>query len=256
MPVSVQLEHLCRSFGRLRAVEDISLSVGKGEVLGLLGPNGAGKTTTMRMIAGFLRPTSGTVRVCGYDVSAEPTKVKSLIGYLPEGSPLYEDMTVRAFLRFIGEVRGFSGRELLARIEHISERIGLSEVIDRPIELLSKGYRRRTGLAQSMLHDPPVLILDEPTDGLDPNQKHLVRTLITEMALDKAIIVSTHILEEVDAICTRAVVMERGRLLADGSAADLLAKLPGARNLDEVFRYITTGSVDHVSTERAPRAMK
>jgi len=226
MSVMVELDHLAKSFGAFRAVDDISLTVRKGEVLGFLGPNGAGKTTTMRMVAGFLTPTAGTVRVCGHDVVADPTTVKSLIGYMPEGSPSYDDMSVGGFLKFIAEIRGFSGAERDDRVARVARRTDLADVLDRPIDILSKGYRRRVGLAQSILHDPPVLILDEPTDGLDPNQKHQVRALIAEMAAEKAIIISTHILEEVEAVCTRAVIIGQGRVLADGTAADLLTKLP------------------------------
>lgn len=226
METMVELDQLSKHFGPFVAVDGISLKVGKGEVLGFLGPNGAGKSTTMRMVAGFLTPTSGVAKVCGHDVEAEPVLVKSLIGYMAEGSPAYEDMTVRAFLKFIAEVRGLSGSAAATRIEEVVSKIKLEEVIDRSIEVLSKGYKRRVGMAQAILHDPPVLILDEPTDGLDPNQKHHVRTLIEEMAAEKAIIVSTHILEEVEAVCTRAVVIGNGKLLADGTSEDLLATLP------------------------------
>jgi ABC-2 type transport system ATP-binding protein len=226
MSVMVEVDHLSKSFGDLQAVNDISLTVSKGEVLGFLGPNGAGKTTTMRMVAGFLQPTAGTARVCGHDVISAPTAVKSVIGYMPEGSPSYDDMTVGKFLKFIAEIRGFRGAERNARVNDTAARLALTDVLDRPIDVLSKGYRRRVGLAQSIIHDPPVLILDEPTDGLDPNQKHEVRTLIREMAPEKAIIVSTHILEEVQAVCTRAVIIGHGRVLADGTANDLLARLP------------------------------
>ena len=226
MTVMVEFDHLSKSFGDFCAVDDINLTVAKGEVLGFLGPNGAGKTTTMRMISGFLTPTAGTARICGHDVVSAPTAVKRLIGYMPEGSPSYDDMTVSAFLKFIAEIRGFSGAERDARVARVAERLDLSDVLARPIEVLSKGYRRRVGLAQSILHDPPVLLLDEPTDGLDPNQKHQVRGLIAEMAAEKVIIISTHILEEVEAVCTRAVIIGRGKVLADGTAADLLARLP------------------------------
>lgn len=226
METMVELDQLSKHFGSFIAVDGISLSVKKGEVLGFLGPNGAGKSTTMRMVAGFLTPTSGTARVCGHDVEVDPVRVKSLLGYMAEGSPSYEDMTVRAFLNFIAEVRGISGRTAHARIEEVVSKIKLEDVIDRSIDVLSKGYKRRVGMAQAILHDPPVLVLDEPTDGLDPNQKHHVRTLIEEMASEKAIIVSTHILEEVEAVCTRAVIIGNGKLLADGTSEDLLAKLP------------------------------
>lgn len=226
MTVMVEVEHLQKAFGALRAVNDINLTVNKGEVLGFLGPNGAGKTTTMRMIAGFLQPTAGTARVCGHDVVTDPTAVKKVIGYMPEGSPSYDDMRVGAFLKFIAEVRGFTGAERDSRVQRVAERVGLVEVLEKPIDILSKGYRRRVGLAQAIIHDPPVLILDEPTDGLDPNQKHQVRTLIQDMAAEKAIIISTHILEEVQAVCTRAVIIGQGRVLADGTADALLTTLP------------------------------
>jgi ABC-2 type transport system ATP-binding protein len=226
METMVELDGLSKHFGPFVAVDGINLKVSKGEVLGFLGPNGAGKSTTMRMVAGFLTPTAGTAKVCGHDVASDPVQVKSLLGYMAEGSPSYEDMTVRAFLTFIAEVRGLSGQAAQARIEEVVTKIKLEDVIDRPIDVLSKGYKRRVGLAQAILHDPPVLILDEPTDGLDPNQKHHVRTLIEDMAAEKAIIVSTHILEEVEAVCTRAVIIGNGKLLADGTSEELLRNLP------------------------------
>lgn len=226
MEIKIELDHLSKQFGPVVAVDDISLKVEKGEVLGFLGPNGAGKSTTMRMVAGFLTPTSGSAEVCGHDVVTEPVAVKSIIGYMAEGSPSYDDMTVRAFLNFIADIRGVPENARAARIAELVDKIALDAVIDRPIEVLSKGYKRRVGLAQAILHDPPVLILDEPTDGLDPNQKHQVRSLIKDMAPDKVIIVSTHILEEVEAVCTRAVIIGNGRLLADGTADDLLGRLP------------------------------
>lgn len=226
MESMVALDRLSKHFGSFVAVNGISLSVKKGEVLGFLGPNGAGKSTTMRMLAGFLIPTSGTAKVCGDDVAIDPVAVKANIGYMAEGSPSYEDMTVRSFLSFIAEVRGLPVKAAKARLDEVISKVSLEAVIDRPIDVLSKGYKRRVGLAQAILHDPPVLILDEPTDGLDPNQKHQVRTLIQEMAPEKAIIVSTHILEEVEAVCTRAVIIGNGQLLADGTSEDLLNTLP------------------------------
>lgn len=226
MTAMVEVERLVKRFGKFVAVDGVSLTVKKGEVLGFLGPNGAGKTTTMRMIAGFLTPTSGSAFVCGHDVVEEPTAVKSFIGYMPEGSPSYEDMTVRAFLKFIAAVRGLEGQAAQAAVYQAVERVVLGDVLDRPIEILSKGYKRRVGLAQAILHDPSVLILDEPTDGLDPNQKHHVRSLIKDMAAEKAIIISTHILEEVEAVCSRAVIIGQGKLLADGTSESLLAGLP------------------------------
>src|SRR5436853_586919 len=220
----IEIEGLTKSFGPITAVAGIDLNVARGEVLGFLGPNGAGKSTTMKMITGFLAPSSGRVRVCGFDVENESIAAQRMIGYLPEGAPAYGDMTPRQFLAFIAEVRGFSGSEARQRIAGAVEKTELDPVLDQPIETLSKGFKRRVGLAQAVLHDPPVLIMDEPTDGLDPNQKHSVRTLIRAMAAEKAIIISTHLLEEVEAVCTRAVIIDRGRIVADGTPANLLAR--------------------------------
>lgn len=222
----IALVNLHKRFGTLTAVDGLALSVARGEVLGFLGPNGAGKTTTMRMIAGFLEPSGGSIRVCGFDVAADPIPVKRRIGYLPEGAPIYGDMTCGAFLGFVAEIRGYRGREKKRRIDAVVETVSLNAVFSQTIDTLSKGFKRRVGLAQAILHDPDVLILDEPTDGLDPNQKHHVRSLIQTMASDKAIIISTHILEEVEAVCTRAVVINHGRLVADGGAEELLGRLP------------------------------
>ena len=226
MQEMVRLERLTKRFGDVHAVEDVSFSVGRGEVLGFLGPNGAGKSTTMRMLTGFVLPTSGTASVMGFDVVREPRRVKERIGYLPEGAPSYGDMSPLGFLRFVGEMRGIHGKELTRRIGVAVERTALEEVANRPIETLSKGFRRRVGLAQAILHDPPVLVLDEPTDGLDPNQKHEVRKLVREMSRDKAIIVSTHILEEVDAVCDRVVIIARGRIVADAKPEELERRSP------------------------------
>ena len=234
----IECRHLAKRFGPLVAVEDVSLDVQRGEVLGFLGPNGAGKSTTMKMVTGFLPPTSGTAIVCGADVTREPIRAKRHIGYLPEGAPAYPDMTPGGFLRFIARIRGFSGQEAERRIALAVERTTLGEVIEQPIETLSKGFKRRVGLAQAILHDPPVLVLDEPTDGLDPNQKHEVRRLIGHMAEDKAIIISTHILEEVDAVCTRAIVIAGGRVVADETPAELQRRHPSGK-LDDVFRQLT-----------------
>ncbi|MDH5257438.1 MAG: ABC transporter ATP-binding protein [Gammaproteobacteria bacterium] len=217
----IKVQNLSKKFGGFSAVEDISFTVKKGEVLGFLGPNGAGKSTTMKMITGFLTPSSGTVLVCDDDVAKKPIAVKRRIGYLPEGAPAYDDMTVIGFLRFIASVRGYNGVEKENRINAAIEKSNLKDVLHKTIETLSKGFKRRVGLAQAILHDPPVLILDEPTDGLDPNQKHEVRKLIKEMAKDKAIIISTHILEEVDAICDRAIVISNGRLQFNGTPREL-----------------------------------
>jgi len=224
MTLRVEIEDLAKHFGEIRAVDGVTFSVSKGEVLGFLGPNGAGKSTTMKMITGFLAPTRGTVRVCGYDVSTDPISVKANLGYLPEGAPAYADMTPDSFLKFIADIRGLSGAAKKRAVASAAERARILNVMYQPIETLSKGYKRRVGLAQAILHNPPVLIMDEPTDGLDPNQKHEVRTLINEMAEDKAIIISTHILEEVNALCTRNVVIASGKVVFDGTPAELEAK--------------------------------
>jgi len=226
MGALVEANALHKSFGPIVAVDGISLSVGKGEVLGFLGPNGAGKSTTMKMITGFLEPDSGSSKICGFDVETEPLAAKSRLGYLPEGAPLYAEMTPKSFLTFIAEIRGIGRKERAAKIGAAVERTGLEDVLDQRIETLSKGYKRRVGFAQAILHDPAVLIMDEPTDGLDPNQKHHVRELIKEMATEKAIVVSTHILEEVEAVCTRAVIITHGRIVADGTAEELLRRAP------------------------------
>ncbi|WP_204251098.1 ABC transporter ATP-binding protein [Elioraea rosea] len=224
MAAMIEVDGLTKRFGPVVAVDNVSMTVARGEVLGFLGPNGAGKSTTMKMISGFLTPTSGTARLCGHDVLDEPLAVKRRLGYLPEGAPTYPDMTVLAFLDWVASVRGFSGAEKHARVERAMRATSLGDVVYYPIEALSKGFKRRVGLAQALLHDPEVLVLDEPTDGLDPNQKHEVRGLITAMAAEKAIVISTHILEEVEAICTRAVVIARGRLVADAAPGALAAR--------------------------------
>ncbi len=217
----ISVRHLTKRFGPILAVDDVSLSVRRGEVLGFLGPNGAGKSTTMKMITGFLAPSSGTAVVCGADITEDPLAAKRRIGYLPEGAPSYPDMTPTAFLWFVARIRGFRGGEARERIKTAIERTSLQSVLAQPIDTLSRGFKRRVGLAQALLHDPPVLILDEPTDGLDPNQKHEMRKLINVLAPEKAIIISTHLLEEVDAVCSRAVVIANGRLVADGTPAEL-----------------------------------
>lgn len=220
----IEVQSLTKEFGPIRAVNDVSFSVRKGEVLGFLGPNGAGKSTTMKMITGFLTPTSGTAVICGHDILKEPIAAKTRIGYLPEGAPLYSDMTGRGFLNFIGASRGLSGADRSKAIDRVVEMAQLQKVLDQPIETLSKGFTRRVGLAQSLLHDPDVLILDEPTDGLDPNQKHQVRQVINDMAATKSIVISTHILEEVHAVCSRAMIIAQGKLLADGTPTELEAQ--------------------------------
>lgn len=220
----IEVKSLSKRFGDSLAVDNISFNLSKGEVLGFLGPNGAGKSTTMKMIAGFLSPTYGTALINGNDVRTEPIKVKRTIGYLPEGAPMWADMSVAEFLKFISEVRGFKGAAASKKIIDAAELTQLNDVLMQPIETLSKGFKRRVGLAQAMLHDPDILILDEPTDGLDPNQKYQVRKLIQKMASKKAIIISTHILEEVEAVCTRAIIIAKGRLLIDATPRELLRK--------------------------------
>lgn len=220
----IEIKQLVKRFGPFTAVDGVTFAVKRGEVLGFLGPNGAGKSTTMKMVTGFLAPTSGTALVCGHDVVQDPQAVKEKIGYLPEGAPAYPDMTPESFLNFVAEVRGLRGKAKRDRIDEVVTKVHLEGVMRQTIDTLSKGFKRRVGLAQAILHDPEVLIMDEPTDGLDPNQKHEVRTLIREMAPHKAIILSTHILEEVDAVCTRAVIINRGRIVADGTPAQLQAR--------------------------------
>jgi ABC-2 type transport system ATP-binding protein len=229
----IRIESLVKAFGAKRAVDGISFAVERGEVLGFLGPNGAGKSTTMRMITGYLEPTSGRVSVGGHDVVEAPLEAKRLIGYLPEAAPSYPDMTVEGFLDFAARMRGLEGAARRQAIGRVVDLCFLSSVLYQSIDTLSKGYRHRTCLAQALIHDPDVLILDEPTDGLDPNQKHEVRNVIRDLGRTKAIIFSTHILEEVDAVCTRAIIIDRGRIVASGTPDEL------GRPLDEVFRRLT-----------------
>ena len=224
MSAMVDIRQLRKTFGPIVAVDEVSLTVGPGEVLGFLGPNGAGKSTTMKMITGFLTPTKGTVTVNGFDIQEQPIEAKKSLGYLPEGAPAYGEMTTRSFLLFVGALRGLRGAELQRRLSETIRKVNLEGVMHQPIETLSKGFKRRVGLAQAILHDPAVLIFDEPTDGLDPNQKHEVRKLIRTMARDKAIILSTHILEEVHAVCTRAMIIAKGTVITDGTPAELEAR--------------------------------
>lgn len=226
MVAMVEIKQLSKRFRSITAVDNISFSVERGEVMGFLGPNGAGKSTTMKMITGFLSPDQGSIHIKGADCIKNPVAAKRSIGYLPEGAPLYGDMTPRLFLEFTGKIRGIKGAELHRRIEDIVAKVNLDSVLSQPIDTLSKGFKRRVGIAQAILHDPDVLILDEPTDGLDPNQKYEVRHLIREMARQKAIILSTHILEEVDAVCTRAIIIASGQIVADGTPATLQAQSP------------------------------
>lgn len=236
----IRIENLTRRFGAFTAVDNLSFQVAPGEVLGFLGPNGAGKSTTMKMITGFLQPTSGRVDVFGYDMWRNPLPAKKLIGYLPEGAPSYGEMSVRDFLAFIADVRGLRGAEKQRAIAVAAEKAALTEVMLQTVDTLSKGYRRRVGIAQAILHDPQVLILDEPTDGLDPNQKHHVRELIRSLSQEKLVIVSTHILEEVSAVCTRAMIIAQGKILVDETPTALAARSTTGR-LDDVFRQLTGG---------------
>jgi ABC-2 type transport system ATP-binding protein len=239
----IEVKGLVKTYGTKRAVDGVSFSVQRGEILGFLGPNGAGKSTTMKMLTGFLRPDAGTASVDGIDVTVDPVGVKRRVGYLPESAPAYGEMTVEEFLGFIAEVRGF--RVNGAKRNHVDRAIALTHlgpVRKQTIETLSKGFKQRVGFAQTLLHDPPVLVLDEPTDGLDPNQKIEVRSLIKSMAVEKTIILSTHILEEVDAICTRVIIISQGRVVVDETPERLRARKPGAR-LDEIFRDLTRGDI-------------
>jgi ABC-2 type transport system ATP-binding protein len=220
----ITTKHLSKRYGDKMAVDDLTFDVAPGEVLGFLGANGAGKSTTMRMIAGFIAPTSGTVTVCGHDIELAPVAAKSCMGYLPEGAPSYGEMTVAEFLDFVADLRDLTGPRRRERRGVVIDRLALEPVLDQIIDTLSKGFRRRVGLAQALIHDPQVLILDEPTDGLDPNQKHEVRRLINELSKDKLVIVSTHILEEVHEVCTRAIIIAHGRIVADETPSALEAR--------------------------------
>jgi ABC-2 type transport system ATP-binding protein len=262
----IRAESLTKRYGSLTAVDDISFTVQPGEVLGFLGPNGAGKTTTMRIIAGFVPATSGRAEICGFSIEDRPTEAKQRLGYLPEGAPSYGEMTPREFLAFIGRVRGLQGDAMKSRLDDVIGRLHLGAVLDQRIETLSKGFRRRVGLAQAIVHDPPVLILDEPTDGLDPNQKHEVRQLINAMAKDKIIVISTHILEEVDAVCTRAIIIAAGRILADETPDALIRRsryhnavtlrFDKASALKDAATDIRAlQGVDHVEVDEATRCL-
>jgi ABC-2 type transport system ATP-binding protein len=239
----IEVKGLVKTYGTKRAVDGVTFTVKRGDILGFLGPNGAGKSTTMKMITGFLRPDAGTAKVDGIDVTADPVAVKRKLGYLPESAPAYPEMTVEEFLGFIADVRGFgnnNGKQ--AQVDRAISLTHLGPVRSQTIETLSKGFKQRVGFAQALLHDPAVLVLDEPTDGLDPNQKNEVRGLIRNMAVEKAVILSTHILEEVDAICNRVIIISQGRVVADETPAVLRARKPGAR-LDEIFRELTKGDI-------------
>jgi ABC-2 type transport system ATP-binding protein len=232
----LQVEALVKSFGRRRAVDGVSFSIEVGEVVGFLGPNGAGKTTTMRMIAGYLEPDEGFVKIFGIDVARDRARAQERVGYLPEGAPLYGELTPLSYLRFIAEARGVDPKSTRPLIMRAAQDVRLGDAIDRPIDTLSKGYRRRVGLAAALLHDPMLLVLDEPTDGLDPNQREAVRVLIKRLAAERALIISTHALEEVEAVCTRAIIIDHGRIVADDSPQNLAAAHGG---LEQAFRVLT-----------------
>ncbi len=237
----IVVEALSKQFGRFQAVDEISFEVQRGEVLGFLGPNGAGKSTTMKMLTCYLPPTSGNAEVNGFSINSQPLQVQEQIGYLPESAPSYNEMQVEEFLTFIGEVRGFSGTELRRKVGRVLELTSLQDARKQIIDTLSKGFRQRTCLAQSLIHDPPVLILDEPTDGLDPNQKHEVRELIRRMSEERTILISTHILEEVEAVCSRALIISEGRLVGLGTPDELLSQ--------SIYRNAVTLSVSGKSAE-------
>ena len=234
----ISISNITKKFGEFTAVDDLSMDVKNGEVLGFLGPNGAGKSTTMKMITGFIKPTEGIIKVKGMNVEINPLECKKLIGYLPEGAPLYGDMTPLNMLKFVSRIRGMNFQEFKKALDNVVIKTGITDVINQPIDTLSKGYKRRVGLAQALIHDPEILILDEPTDGLDPNQKHHVRNLINEMGKEKAIIISTHILEEVDAVCSRACIIAKGKKIVDKKPKNL-KKIYKNKNLDKIFREIT-----------------
>jgi len=245
----IQVNNLRKEFGAKIAVNDVSFSVKKGEVLGFLGPNGAGKSTTMRMITGYFQPTAGSIKVGGVDMLTDPETAKRSIGYLPENAPLYPDMDVVGFLGFCAELRGVHGAEKSKAIDRVLELCFLESVRNQSVDTLSKGYRHRTCLAQSLIHDPEILILDEPTDGLDPNQKHEVRALIKRMGEDKAIIFSTHILEEVEAVCSRAIIIDRGKIVVDGTPDQLKKRAPGADSVRVTVRG-TAGAAVRAELEK------
>ncbi len=260
----IKIEGLTKTYGQHTVVDNLSFNCSSGEVLGFLGPNGAGKSTTMKMITGFVTPTSGRISVCGFDVAEQSVEVRNRLGYLPEGAPSYPEMTPATFLEFIADIRQLSGAERKSRMDEVVSRLHLGPVLNQSIETLSKGFKRRVGLAQAILHDPEVLILDEPTDGLDPNQKHEVRELIRSMAKDKLIVISTHILEEVEAVCSRAIIIADGAILADDTPQALAATsrhhnavrivLNDDSNFDEVESAI--GEITSVAATESDRERK
>jgi ABC-2 type transport system ATP-binding protein len=256
----IKADALTKKYGPLTAVDNLSFKVQSGEVLGFLGPNGAGKSTTMRMFAGFVEPTAGDAEICGFSIGRQPTDAKRCIGYLPEGAPSYGEMTPGDFLDFIAKIRGMGGSELRSRRADVIEQLHIGDVLNQTIDTLSKGFKRRVGIAQAILHDPPVLIMDEPTDGLDPNQKHEVRELIRSMSADKIIVISTHILEEVDAVCNRTIIIANGRIVANETPESLInrsrfhnavtIRFGRTAELDDIREEIgRLGGIDHVEVD-------
>ena len=238
MPVTIEVSNLTKDFGEIAAVSDLSFKARSGEIIALLGPNGAGKSTLMNMITGYLAPTSGSINVMEKDISGAPLEAKKLIGFLPEGSPLYPDMSVRSFLEYMAELRGFSGNEKKQRLQEIARAANIADILSQKIETLSKGYLRRVGFAQSIISNPPILLLDEPTDGLDPNQKEHIRELITRMGRDKTIIISTHLLDEAETIANRIILMSKGQIKADGTLDSILFQNHAA-TLSDAFKNLT-----------------
>lgn len=232
--ITLKISHLCKKYDSITASDNLSFCVKKGEIVALLGPNGAGKSTLMNMISGYLAPTSGSIEVLGKNIAASALFAKENIGFLPEGSPLYPDISVKMFLQYMAELRGVDKK----RVDEVAKIANIKEIINQKIETLSKGYQRRVGFAQSILSNPPLLLLDEPTDGLDPNQKDYIRKLIVEMAKNKTIIISTHLLEEAETVCNRIILLDKGKIKADGSLSDILEK-GKADNLADAFRNLT-----------------
>ena len=262
----IKADALTKQYGPLMAVDNLSFTVQPGEVLGFLGPNGAGKSTTMRMFAGFVEPTAGDAEICGYSIKRQPTEAKRCLGYLPEGAPSYGEMTPRDFLNFIANIRGMSGTQRRTRMDTVIEQLHLGAVLNQTIDTLSKGFKRRVGIAQAILHDPSVLIMDEPTDGLDPNQKHEVRELIQSMSTDKIIVISTHILEEVEAVCNRSIIIANGRIVADETPESLInrsryhnavtIKLGREADVDDIRQAIVKlEHIDHIELDEKARSL-
>lgn len=241
MPYTITIKNLDKYFGNIHAVKDVSFQTKKGDIIALLGPNGAGKSTLMNMITSYLSPSNGEIKVLGIDISKQPIDTKKSIGFLSEGSPLYPDLTVTSFLSYICELKGFFGKNKKEEINRICDLANIKDIASQKIETLSKGYLRRVGFAQSIIGNPPILLLDEPTDGLDPNQKDLMRRLITKMGVDKTIIISTHLLEEAETICNRIILINKGEIMADGTLEDIL-KINKSKNLPEAFKKLTKNS--------------